>query len=174
MKTKICKECGTEFKLNRNNRSNIFCSRSCSSKHNNKLRQPTSNETKNLISNSLKNYYLNFPEKIRKGEKQSKLVGNSLKGKRRIPKTIMDLSARTVTKILKRLNVGCSRCGWKESTCDIHHINGNKIPDADNHNNLTILCPNCHRLVHTHKIKTEDLIPLSTQLNEDWLTVYYG
>jgi hypothetical protein len=86
----------------------------------------------------------------------------------------MELSKRTITKLLKRLNIGCSRCGWNESTCDIHHINGRKIQDYDNHDNLTLICPNCHRLVHTHKISKEKLIPLSIQLDENWLDVYYG
>jgi len=175
MKTKICKECNKNFEIHRNNRSNIFCSHSCAAKYNNGLRSPNSIKTRNLISISLKKYYSEHPEVIRKGEKQSKLVGNSTKGSTgKIPKNILDMSKRTVTKLLKRLNIACSRCGWKESTCDIHHINGKKIPDFNNHINLTILCPNCHRLVHTNKINKMELIPLSEILEDTWLDLYYG
>ncbi len=175
MKKTICKECENEFEINRNNRGNLFCSRSCSSKYNNRLRLPRTEKTKLLQSISLKNYYKNHPEAIRRGEVHSKSVGNSTKGSTgKIPKSIMELSKRTITKVLKRLNIGCSRCGWKESTCDIHHINGKKIPDHNNHNNLTIVCPNCHRMIHTHKINKTELIPLSISLKESWLDEYYG
>ncbi len=175
MKTKICKECQNEFEINRNNRRNIFCSYKCAAIYNNKNRKPPSEKTRKLQSESLKKYYQEHPETIRRGENQSKLVGNATKGTTgKKPKTIMELSKRTITKLLKRLNIGCSRCGWNESTCDIHHINGKKIPDYDNHDNLTIVCPNCHRLIHTHKIKKESLIPLSQQLQENWIDSYYG
>jgi len=175
MSNKICKECGIEFEIHRNNRSNVFCSKSCSAKYNNRLREKPNINTRKLVSESLKKYYKEHPEAIRKGEAQSKLVGNSTKGSTgKVPKSIMELSKRTITKLLKRLNIGCSRCGWNESTCDIHHINGRKIQDYDNHDNLTLICPNCHRLVHTHKISKEKLIPLSIQLDENWLDVYYG
>jgi len=43
---------------------------------------------------------------------------------------------------------GCSRCGWKEGTCDIHHINGRKVDNFDELWNLSYLCPNCHRIAH--------------------------
>lgn len=38
------------------------------------------------------------------------------------PETIMELSKRTISKILNRSRKGCSICGWNESICDIHHI----------------------------------------------------
>ena len=175
MKTKICKNCKREFEIHRNNRTNIFCSHSCSALYNNGLRSPHSIETRNKMSTSLKKYYFEHPNKIKRGDEQSKIVGRSTKGSTgKKPKNIMELSSRTITKIIKRLNIGCSKCNWNQSTCDIHHINGKKILDYNNHNNLTIVCPNCHRLIHTHKIKKEELIPLSLQLKENWLDSYYG
>lgn len=53
----------------------------------------------------------------------------------------------------------CLYCGWDKSTCDIHHIAGRKIPNPDDPSNLTLACPNCHRLIHDCKIG--DIIPLS-------------
>ena len=74
------------------------------------------------------------------------------------------------------MKLGCSKCGWDKSTCDLHHINGRKIENADLHENLCYLCPNCHRLVHKHLIKKEDLVSLDKQLNKlniDWKKYYY-
>ena len=48
-----------------------------------------------------------------------------------------------VKKALKKY--GCFYCGWKEVSCDVHHINGRKSQSLKN---LTYACPNCHRLIH--------------------------
>lgn len=89
-------------------------------------------------------------------------------------KSLLDLSLRTVHKIFKRMGVKCSRCSWNEGTCDIHHINGKKIPDPHNNKNLCVLCPNCHRLFHNKKIKKEELINLDDYIGETWKDFYYG
>lgn len=88
--------------------------------------------------------------------------------------SILDASSRTVSKILKRIGKGCCRCGWNEATCDIHHILGRKIPNPDSHSNLTLLCPNCHRLFHTGKIGEADVISLEKYIGSDWKQFYYG
>lgn len=98
---------------------------------------------------------------------------NSCLKKQKEITSIKQLSKRTVSKILNRMNLGCSICGWNESTCDIHYIHGKKIPDCDNHDNLCCLCPNCHRLVHTHKIEPEELISLTKQIGDSWKQYYY-
>jgi len=106
---------------------------------------------------------------------RSKISAKGSKGKyKRNPKSIMDLSSRTVSKILQRLNIGCSRCGWNEAPCDIHHVHGRKIDNADNHSNLTYLCPNCHRLFHNGKIGPSDIITLELQVGDRWKEFYYG
>lgn len=89
------------------------------------------------------------------------------------PTSLLEVSSRTVRKVLTRLKVGCSRCSWSEGISDIHHIRGRKIPDANNHNNLTLICPNCHRLVHERKVKPETLIPLSVYIGDTWKRYYY-
>ena len=65
------------------------------------------------------------------------------------PTSILDVSKRTISKILHRANKGCAICGWNESTCDIHHIVERKNGGSDNTDNLIIVCPNCHRIIHT-------------------------
>ena len=51
--------------------------------------------------------------------------GNCIQKRKHVqdnPDSIMELSKRTISKILHRSGVGCAICGWNESTCDIHHI----------------------------------------------------
>lgn len=90
------------------------------------------------------------------------------------PKSILDVSKRTVTKILRRLDCGCSICGWKEATCDIHHIKPKKDGGSDMNDNLCILCPNCHRKVHDFKIDSNTLISIDEFIGDKWKKFYYG
>lgn len=96
------------------------------------------------------------------------------KGTNPSPSSIMDLSSRTISKILKRLGKGCSRCGWNEASCDIHHIRGKKIENPDSHSNLTLICPNCHRLAHSGMIRIEEIVSLDQYIGELWRDHYYG
>lgn len=124
-------------------------------------------EAKQAHSLRMKRQMQEYPE----GTKKRQQAGG--RAAKPLPESMLSLSKRTVTKIMKRLGVGCSRCGWKEATCDVHHIQGRKIPDPHNHKNLTYVCPNCHRLAHTKKIKPEELISLEQQIGERWKSVYY-
>ena len=90
----------------------------------------------------------------------------------RIPLNLFDVSNRTKIKILNRLNCGCSVCGWKEAACDLHHIVPKKKGGTNDHYNLTLLCPNCHRLAHSGKELT--LINIQEQFGEAWREHYYS
>jgi predicted HNH restriction endonuclease len=55
------------------------------------------------------------------------------------------------------------------------------IPTSDdtridwiNHNNLSLLCPNCHRMAHEGKLKKENLKNLNSTLPDNWKESYYG
>lgn len=167
-----CLECGASFQkrdteIKRSPKH--FCSRSCSGRYNSRGRK-LSEQTKVRISKSLQG-------KPRTTSKEEAIANgiSSQKGKRVVPNSIALVSSRTASKILQRMNIGCSNCGWSESTCDIHHIKGRKIPDPHNHDNLSYLCPNCHRLAHNGKIKT--LKTLTEQLQQEgknWQEYYYG
>ena len=89
--------------------------------------------------------------------------------------TVYDLSTRTISKILKRLKVPCSNCGWyvEGVVGDLHHIIERKHGGSNSHDNITYLCPNCHRLVHSNKIKPETLINLSEYIGDSWKDYYY-
>lgn len=173
LKNLICKECNKEFQTVWNN---IFCSRSCSAKFSNKNRPPISDDIKLKRKEGMIKYWQNHPEKRKKPKNYPAFVGsftqNKYKG--RGIKSILNVSKRTASKILKRLNLGCCICQWKEGSCDIHHINGRKIVNPHSHENLTLLCPNHHRLFHEKKISINDVIPLSKYFPENWKDMYYG
>ena len=90
-------------------------------------------------------------------------------------KSLLELSSRTVSKILKRMKLGCSCCGWlvEGVACDIHHINEKKNGGNDEHTNLTYVCPNCHRLIHSGKINKEKLVNLYDYIGDSWKDYYY-
>jgi hypothetical protein len=158
---KVCPLCGSGFV---GAHGQECCSRSCAAK----LRK----ERGTLASPPI-----NQTEEAR--ERLSKSVGEAVRkkakrrGRKRI-ESIFEASSRTRSKILKRLHLPCSLCGWNEGLCDLHHIHGRDVPDANNHKNLSWICPNHHRLVHEGKIKLEELIPLTKTLPSNWRDFYYG
>lgn len=172
MPNRQCLQCSKDV-ISKDKRTK-FCSLSCAIRYNNKKRQ-LKESTKQRISQSLKIYYEKNPLTSQEKEKffwngiktsQHKFLSN--------PQNVYELSSRTRIKILKRLAIGCSRCGWHDDICDIHHIRGRKIPDCHNHSNLTYLCPNCHRLAGNKKISSEELISMETQIGDEWKKHYYG
>lgn len=191
---KICANphCGLEF-FTRDKRKK-FHNRSCAAKFVQKDRGPLSAEHKKNLSESIKRkykedaeykkrirssiieFYIENPESRPDPEtcRRNAILGSKGKYKSEPPKSIFDVSKRTRSKIVRRLNLGCSRCKWSEGLCDIHHIRGKKICDPHNHNNLCMLCPNCHRLFHEGKILKEELITLADYFPKDWYENYYG
>lgn len=151
-----------------------FCSHSCAALSNNACKAAPTKETKAKVSASLKRWWTNNPHSARDREALKKQGRASQQGKNDPPKSILDVSKRTTAKILRRMNLACSHCGWDQDICDIHHIRGRKIPDADNHSNLTYICPNCHRLAHKGKIKSEDLVDIADYIGDRWIEHYYG
>lgn len=89
--------------------------------------------------------------------------------------TLFDLSKRTISKILKRMKLPCSKCGWfvDDVVCDIHHIIEQKNGGTDEHSNLTYVCPNCHRLIHSNKIKSNELINIKDYIGDEWKEYYF-
>lgn len=145
---------------------------SCAAKYNGKNRI-VSEASRKKLSDTMKARWNNSEAgQARTRLKQAGTV--SQMGRHKKPKSILELSKRTVSKVLRRLGLVCSRCGWNQDISDIHHIRGKEIPDPDNHGNLTYICPNCHRLADRKKIKPEDLVPLSSYIPENWQKFYYG
>jgi predicted HNH restriction endonuclease len=81
----------------------------------------------------------------------------------KIEALVKESKKRTLTGAQKReleRTVGwkCELCGKKLTVKpDIHHITPKAEGGSDRNSNLLVLCPNCHRLVHTEKISKSEL-----------------
>lgn len=153
------RECIACHKLTSNKK---FCSVHCSVVTNNATRT-LSDLSRSKIATRMRGKHYDAHQLLRLGPNTPKHADS-----------ILDFSSRTVRKVLQRLGVGCGWCGWNEGGCDVHHIHGRKIPNANAHTNLAILCPNCHRLVHEHKILAESLKTLAIQVGDSWKAQYGG
>lgn len=51
----------------------------------------------------------------------------------------------------------CMLCGWKEDSCDAHHIVPKREGGLNNLKNGIVLCPNHHKLADIGKLKKEYL-----------------
>ena len=58
--------------------------------------------------------------------------------------------------------------------CDIHHIKPIREGGTDDHENLSYLCPNCHRLAHNDKLEEDKIKNLKEYFKDDWMKKYYG
>lgn len=191
-----CEVCGKEIledwrSLGKARKSPLrFCSRACANK-----RKPTA-ESKAKASKKVKEAIQKHFEKGCKCEKcgnifhskdySRKQCFNCLpktikhtKGKES-PKSILDISKRTTIKVLRRMNLPCSCCGFYVDgvSLDVHHIKPRKEGGSDCMDNLTYICPNCHRIAHTNlSLLVKPLISIEQQLEtcgKDWKDYYYG
>lgn len=138
-----------------------YCSRSCAAKDTSKIGMFRSKS----ISESMK-YWQEHPEE------RVDVYKRSQRGKHKNPKHIFEVSKRTLEKILRRLNIGCSNCGWDLEVCDMHHIVPVKNGGNNGHLNLSYLYPNCHRLAHTGKL--DRVMNFQDQVGDNWKEFYYG
>lgn len=145
--SKECLNCGTKFIGDYRAK---FCSRKCAAIYNNSRRKIIRGKTK--IAKCIR-CGKEFEASVHVSSTRC-LCDNCKKHKRphnKNLKSILDCSKRTTTKILKRAGAKCAICGWSESTCDIHHIIERKNGGTDSLDNLIIVCPNCHRVIHSNK-----------------------
>ena len=185
---KFCENCGKEISIVFG--SGRFCSKSCANK------RTFTQEQKDKVSAAVKRAYDKIERDGKTCEKcgqvfhsrdmSRKLCSNCLpttikhtKGKED-PKSILDVSKRTTMKILKRMDLPCSCCGFyvKGVSLDLHHITPRKNGGTNDMSNLTYICPNCHRIAHTDiKLLNKPLISILQQLEnfgKDWKDFYYG
>lgn len=184
---KICETCGKEHDGSFG--SGRFCSRSCAN------RKSHTEECNKKVSETLKKYFDELEKIDRVCEKCGK-VYHSRDGSRKFcfecfPQTIkhaktkkrvdsiLDLSKRTVEKVLKRLCLPCTCCGvyFENVVFDIHHIVPKKLGGTDDMDNLTYICPNCHRIAHSNpSLLKNSFVSLKDYFfdnNIDWKSVYY-
>lgn len=185
---KVCGKCKKEHDGSFG--SGRFCSRACAN-----TRSP-SEATKNKIRVSVRRHLENNPKPSKPKPKHiCEKCGNEFRAyirkdrkkycnqcKRQVvrgienPKSLLVFSKRTVSKILKRANKCCTICGWNKARCDIHHIRERSKGGTDEHTNLIIICPNCHRVIGEGKceLTTSQLLELSiANTFKDWRVYYH-
>lgn len=146
---KECVECGSTFLAKRTNQ--ICCGTECASKRRHKRLSERARLTRIALGGSGRGNYV------------------------RKPTSILELSGRTIVKILQRCNIAkCSICGWDKCNCDMHHLRGKRIENPNSHDNLTYVCPNCHRMIHRGQIPFSQIPTLDKLLPLNWTDYYFG
>ena len=178
----ICKKCGKEYEGTGN-----YCSASCSKSRNQKIVKGVCVDCgKEIICLQSVNIKFRrcddcFSLKRKKDSKLSAKPARSEKNIRyaKSKKDLKDLkfyelSKRTISKITKRLRLHCSCCNFfnENISLDIHHIIPQCNNGSDELDNLTYLCPNCHRLAHGGVL--ENFVSLESQMGEKWKDYYYA
>jgi hypothetical protein len=142
---KICKWCNKEFladsrEVNRGGAK--FCSLSCSANF--------TNLYKVEILKTCKFCEHPYKTKSKTSLYCSKTCTNKARRARSVKSgnqgTHRGALQRKVIKILGLSEFKCFICNWNESFCDIHHIKPKASGGSDDLDNLTVLCPNHHRL----------------------------
>ena len=184
----------SSVKRGKNKQGNHFCSASCSSAY--RIKYSAKEREENYYKNPVKCKncktdisYQKFIEKKNYKENKHKTLeqincfcSNSCsavynnRGNNRHKKitrginSIYDVkSNHRMKELLEAYNLNkCSICGIDDISMDIHHINGRRVEDPHNHNNLTVVCPNCHRRIEQNVISVDKLIKLSDVLDDNW------
>lgn len=169
MENKVCPNCLNSFTPK--DKRNSFCSQSCSSLfHSGKAFERLSHSyicdkcavaftTKYKIRNGRKAHCPSCAALIRTRPQDPETLGS-----------IYQISSRTRRKVLQRLEIGCSACGWSEALGDLHHIIPKQEGGEDSDENLTYVCPNCHRKAHSGLE-----VPFKTfkeQVGDSWKAYY--
>lgn len=151
-KTVICKECGEPFnaELRETRRGNAkFCSRSCSMKYINAHRKfhelkchfdQCQKQYKSKNSNSL---YCS--DQCSRKARNLRSTGSIRNGRNKLKRAVIAITGET--------GFQCFICGWHEDSCDIHHIVPRNKGGTNDLSNLSVLCPNHHRLADRKKLK---------------------
>ena len=170
---KNCEQCNKEHDGNYG--SGRFCSRFCANKRviSKEQREKASERQKILNDYICVTCNLPFKGKIKNG----RLIKCKECRKERVakqnPKSILELSKRTASKILKRAKIKCSMCGWDETSLDVHHIVERKNGGSNEMSNLIAICPNCHRKAHEKKYTKEQLKERSLDKTlKNWQELY--
>lgn len=111
-----------------------------------------------------------FEGKIHKFETKLKQAKSFIPNEE--PIDLFSLSSRTRSKVLERMKMCCSLCGWAEGSVDLHHIIPKKDGGKDTLDNITPICPNCHRMVHNGFISPDDLMSFTDLYGDSWKNLY--
>lgn len=191
----ICPRCNTEFDNYSKWGTKKYCSRSCANSREQTSEIRKRKSLKLSIAGKCKFCGEEFESKSGLGYHQSKCLDNPNRsvgsffekthttetkrkmGKKnamglKVPASLLDMSKRTTSKIMRRLNIGCFNCDWNLAPCDIHHILPVSKGGTNDNSNLTYLCPNCHRLAHNNKLNS--FISIKDKIGEEWRKHYFA
>ena len=145
--------------------SGRFCSNLCAKCFSTKAKRKEINEK---VSKKLR-----FTEEQKQQSHATKKHAAFSKDKKKT--SLKELSSRTIVKVMKRMNLSCFICGWYHPNVsgDIHHIIPRKHGGSDDDENLTYICPNCHRMVHSGVIDASELISIKDYVGDSWKDFYY-
>lgn len=149
-KSRICTRCGTKFFFHGKVRSRL-----CESCRGHKKITKKVTRHCSICGSSLKRGQITCTRQCLIVRLKNNLVQNM--DKRR------SLVIRSLLNEL-RCDIGCSRCGWNEASLDFHHIHGRRVENPHGYWNLTLLCPNCHRLAHQSNFDSSTLMTLDKYL----------
>lgn len=181
---KKCRNCGEEYKPSNSTQNVGFCSRKCGAEY--RYRQFDEYRNKKWL-------YKKYIEEELTSSDIAKIVGCGrhiiIKWLKKFGIKIRGISETRKSKgylkkmsgeshprykkmgtytTAKRRSYGnkfaCVVCGWDEATRDIHHKEKEK---GDGFENLTILCPNHHRMAHRGLLETKDLPSLEEIVMEN-------
>ena len=144
-----------------------FCNQKCARGFSTKAKRSDINTR---VSLALKKGYTKEERNLRKVAKK-----HAVYSRKAALATIYNVSSRTAKKILIRMGLPCSRCGWfvEGVSCDLHHIIPVCKGGLNLHSNLSHICPNCHRLVHSGVVKPSELISFEDYVGDDWKQFYF-
>lgn len=153
--TKNCPECNIEFTTNLSDHirgRGKFCSLSCAASSNNDNRIP--------IEKVCGSCQTIFFSKTKTAKYCSSNCNRSVNNKGKNYRSRTYLNAKIVK--LFNGNPACFNCKWDLDVCDMHHIIPISKGGTDELNNITVLCPNCHRLAHKNKLTS--ITPISERI----------
>lgn len=158
----VCDYCGSTFlkalsEINRKKSSKNFCSRSCSCKYNSNKTKPKTERVTLECTNCGKSFK-RLPSKLKRSKhgvyfcsRKCKDMGQRIENGLEIihPSHYGTISKDYRAMFKREFGIEkCSRCGYDEypEILEIHHIDQDR--SNNNLDNLKVLCPNCHKLVH--------------------------
>ena len=154
--TTKCSNCTQKFQApaKERKRGNAkYCSRSCSAKAGNRrraLRQYKCMRCGDAFeSKAYRAKYCSTTCRVATNVKSSNM-----------PKRRNHLAAR----VRKDFGVlACFACNWDKALCDVHHVVPRRNGGTNTYDNLSIICPNCHRLAHLGLLDVTKLPTLSSR-----------
>ena len=186
----ICETCGKEFfeDWRKDKRTPCrFCCKKCSN-----TRKPSEASLRKIAS-SLKVFYEKkakepqtciecgsvFFTKDLSRKKCFNCLPNNVKKAHieKEPKSILDMSRKTSMKIAGKMKLPCTCCGFyvEGVVWDFHHIIPRSKGGSDKMDNITYICPNCHRIAHTDiSLLVNPLRSLKDVIGDDWKNYYNG